>query len=79
MKQFAITLLVIWVVSEAVIVADYIIWMMRELKKGNHICSKRLKEAMIYGFLSAPLAALFIVAAWLFDLMEWTNNKLQRK
>lgn len=78
MEKFFIWFLVLLVVCEAIAVTDYVMWLIRERKKGNCV-SSHFRQHIVSAILSAPLSALFIVSIGILNLLDkWYEKRLRK-
>ena len=78
MSKFAIFALIYWAVCIVICWLWLITGYVKAVKRGNQIHSKIVADFLITIFF-APFTAVFVIALWVMDLMDYVLTKFEKK
>lgn len=78
MSKISIAALIYWVVCIVICWMWLITGYVKAVKRGNQIHSKIVADFLITIFF-APFTAVFVIALWVIDLMDYVLTKIEKK
>lgn len=78
MSKIVIAALVYWAVCIVICWIWLITGYVKAVKRGNQIHSKIVADFLITIF-SAPFTAVFVIALWVIDLMDYVLTKFEKR